>query len=199
MTEQWVPFLEAVKRIGWRLFMPDYEAKPLLRAACSSERVRGRGQYEEAGRVAFAYGDDADQDPALIRVGRIYYVREIYPAEIDLGSLQNWIASMEDDTTPRTFSQSVAQILSAAQHPDNSAEDEDGETAYADAKIERRTGQRGLIEDWLRDRHKGTPPAHMTEDQRTADVHDYAANVAKTNLRPDKKTIRSALKKIIGR
>ncbi|ESZ50976.1 hypothetical protein ACYG9R_09235 [Mesorhizobium sp. RSR565B] len=62
----------------------------------------------------------------------------------------------------------------------------------------RRTGQYGLIENWLYERHGGIPPAHMTEDQRTGDLHDYAENVAKSPLRPDPKTIRKAIREMSG-
>ncbi|RUV07451.1 hypothetical protein EOA79_04605 [Mesorhizobium sp. M1A.F.Ca.IN.020.03.2.1] len=96
----WVPFLEAVERACRRLFLTDFKAKPLLRAACDTSRIAARGRYEERGQIVFSGTADLSQDPTFLKVGSHYYVREIYPAEIDLTSLQAWIVSMESDRYP---------------------------------------------------------------------------------------------------
>ncbi|RWK12185.1 hypothetical protein [Mesorhizobium sp.] len=81
--------------------MTDYKAKPLLRAACNIDRIHSRGKYEEAGRIVISGTADLSQDPTVMRVGGFFYVRETYPAEIELASLQAWIASMAQDTFPQ--------------------------------------------------------------------------------------------------
>lgn len=83
----------------WRLFLTDHKAKPLLRAACGTGRVAGRGHYEEKGDIVFSAGKDLSDDPTVMRMGGHYFVREAYPAEVDLTSLQSWVASMERDSS----------------------------------------------------------------------------------------------------
>ncbi|AZO11222.1 hypothetical protein EJ074_20605 [Mesorhizobium sp. M3A.F.Ca.ET.080.04.2.1] len=100
MEEEWIPFLEATERTCRRLFLTDFSAKPLLRAACGTKRIRSRGEYEEAGRIVISGTTDLSQDPTVMKVGGYYYVRETYPAEIGLASLHAWIVSMEKDALP---------------------------------------------------------------------------------------------------
>ncbi|RWX70502.1 hypothetical protein EN780_02990 [Mesorhizobium sp. M4B.F.Ca.ET.089.01.1.1] len=120
MKQEWIPFLEAVERARSRLFLTDFRAKPLLRAACGADRIQSRGQYDEAGRIVISGTTDLSNDPTLMKVGGFFYIKETYPAEIELSSLQAWIASMEADR----FSSGLRPIL-------NTPSPDDGENQTA--------------------------------------------------------------------
>jgi hypothetical protein len=98
MQEEWIPFLEAVYRMNTRLFMTDFQAKPLLRSAVAAERVTGRNEYRERGGIIFTWAEEnLDDDPTVIREGHHYFKAEVYPGEVVLSELQEWMESLAKD------------------------------------------------------------------------------------------------------
>ena len=65
--EIWITFAEAIFRMSRRLFIPDFQAKPLLRGVVAAKRVSGRGELRERGRLIFSVNAAGlDSDPNVI-------------------------------------------------------------------------------------------------------------------------------------
>lgn len=175
MTEEWVPFLEATERACRRLFLTDFNAKPLLRAACDTERIRSRGSYEEAGRIVISGTADLSQDPTVVKVGGYFYAKETYPAEIELTSLNAWIASMDrgawhtavsPDPAGNELASSRYRVPLDAQ---SIAENSSGSPSPKKSSSQRETIDRAIKELW-----GGHPPQGLTVERRDERIRQFA-------------------------